>query len=725
MPALLAAIFFSLRGSTLLAMLLVMVCIAVSFAFYRFTLPPLPPRTRIVLSALRASSLSLLLLLFFEPIMRIVHTDEQAPRVAVLIDNTQSMTIKDNLIDRSSATREWLAKSPFKELHSPAAADYFEFGSKLSAGFSAAPETLSFWSQTTDIAASLSQLKDRLVKDNIQAAVILTDGNYTVGKNPLYEAEGLGIPLYTVGVGDTTEQKDVLVEKVVTNNLAYAETRIPVDVTIKSSGYSDKNVEVTVDEGSVTLDRKVIALQEGTHEYPVQLFVEPKEEGMKKYTANVSRLPGELTDKNNTRSFFIKVLKSKLQILLVAGAPSPDVPAVRQALLEDGHFAVHALVQKNADEFYENRLTQSLLDSADCFVFIGFPTNETSSGTARRLLDAIDKQKKPLLFINGRSVNYAKLTTFESILPFGWSSPNGAEINVFPSMVDRYKYHLLVTLEGAMTLEGWQALPPLFKAQTLFHAKPGADVLARVSVHNIVLDEPLVLIRNLDGQRSLAITGYGVWQWWLSAQGNVQTDRFFPGFMATAVRWLTAKNEDKNVRITPTQQIFTTAEPAEFTAQVYDEQLHPIDDADVRVTMKKGGESTEIELHSTGNGMYSGAAEALTEGDYTYSGGASSGGGSYGEDKGSFTVGQVNVEFIETRMNKPLLEQMAFRSGGKYYDLAGSGNLVSDINRDVRFTVKENVSASEIELWNWQYFLGALIFLFAVEWLARKINGMV
>src|SRR5579862_1757463 len=332
-------IVFSLRGNTLLAILLVIAAMGGAFAFYRTTLPPLPPRRRWFFSAMRAASLSFVILLFFEPSVRIVHRDEQPPRVAVLIDDSQSMTINDNAVARDSVTRAWLKANGLGRLNSPAAVEYFEFSSKLSAGFPGAPDELKFSGQTTDIANALNQLRDRLTKENIQAAVVVTDGNYTVGKNPLYDAEGIGIPLYTIGVGDTVEQKDVLVEKVVTNNLAYADTRVPVDATIKSSGFSGVNAEVTVSDGTTIVERKVIALQDGTREYPVELFVTPKDEGMKKYTVSVSHLAGELTDKNNTRSFFIKVLKSKMQIVLVAGAPSADVPAVRQGLLDDGHFA--------------------------------------------------------------------------------------------------------------------------------------------------------------------------------------------------------------------------------------------------------------------------------------------------------------------------------------------------------------------------------------------------
>ena len=52
-------------------------------------------------------------------------------------------------------------------------------------------------------------------KNNISAAVILSDGVITDGSNPIYSAEKSGIPVFTVGVGDTAKRKDVEIKNVI------------------------------------------------------------------------------------------------------------------------------------------------------------------------------------------------------------------------------------------------------------------------------------------------------------------------------------------------------------------------------------------------------------------------------------------------------------------------------------------------------------------------------
>ncbi len=716
---------FSIQGNYLFLSILLLIGIGLALLFYRYTLPPLPPARRIVLSSLRALTLSLLLLLFFEPVLRLINRNDEPPTIAVLVDNSQSLTLRDSTGERGEAVRSYLKTEPFKSIASPARVMTYAFSSTLPKATLESADALKFDGETTNLSEAVAQLQKRMVADNIQSVVFVTDGNFTVGKNPLYDAEAMGIPVYTVGVGDTIEKKDILVAKVVTNTIAYSETKVPVDVTVKSSGYGGENVEVVLKEGSNVLDRKVLTLENGTREYQTHLTFEPKEEGMMKYTVSVSDLQGELTAKNNTQTVFVKVLKSKLHVLILAGAPNPDVAAVRQALLEDEHFSVQARIQNREQGFYEGTVTRQLMDSTDCFVLIGFPSTTTPASVLQELRGSIEAGKKPVLFVNARTTNYQKLAQLEPLLPFIWQQGGNTEMMVFATVPDRQKVNTLVRLDGTITPETWQSMPPIYKMQTIFQLKPESEMLAAVRVQNIEMPEPLVTTRNVNRMKSFAITGYGIWRWRLLADEENEQNGFLSMLLTNAVRWLTTKDEGKNVHVTPTKEMFTTSEPIEFTGQVYDNQFRPVDDAEVTVTIQRTGETNEIALNAAGNGLYEGASESVGEGDYTYTAKAVVDGRTIGEDKGKFTVGLMNVEFIETKLNKPLLEQLAYRTNGKYYHISSAQRLADDMKADVQFASKEVVQSSEIELWNWYYLAGLIILLLAVEWFLRKQSGMI
>lgn len=721
---LIGAVSISLAGNLFLLIAAAAAAIAAAFLFYRFTLPPLPRGRRATLSLLRGVALALLLLLLFEPVARFTSTHTQDPVIAVLIDNSQSMMIRDAAGDRAAAVKSFLASSSAARLPG-AAVRYITFAGKLQSTLLAEPDSARFDGETTNLSAAFAGLKEQIARENIQAVVLVSDGNYTEGKNPLYDAEALRLPVSTIGVGDTSEQKDLLVERVVTNSLAYAETRVPVDVTIKSSGYGGESVEVRLIEGTTVLDRKIIVVKNGTVEYPVALALEAREEGVRKYAVTVSDLPRELTTRNNVTSFFVKVLRSKLRVLLLAGAPSPDVAAARQALSEDPQLSVTALVQKGPGEFYGGRFTRALVDSADCLVLVGFPSAAAGNDVLTELRGAIDGSKKPVLYIHGKSVDPEKLRALEPVLPFLWQSPSSGELLVSPSVAERQRNHPLVRLEGAVAPGVWQQLPPVFKPQTSFRMKPEAELLVSATLQNIVLNEPLASIRNVNRQKSFALTCYGIWRWRLLTQGSGDAGGFLPALLSNAVRWLTAKEDNKKVRVAPVKDAFTTAEAVEFTGQVYDDQLRPVDDAELIVDVHRDGVQARVALTAIGSGRYEGSVTGLAEGDYTFAAKAASGGKEHGADRGKFSVGQMNVEYLETKMNTSLLEQIAYRTGGRYAPIAGASGGAGPAAGGGEFTAKEIVQTYEVELWNWQYLAGAIIALLALEWLLRKQSGMI
>lgn len=714
----------SLNGSVWIFILFVLSSLLLAFYFYRHTIPPLPLSKRIFLTALRSASLLILLLIIFEPILSLISTKVKKPTVAVIIDNTQSLTVSETNTHHLEKLKQFLKSNQIDNSFQKVDLQYYSFSSHLKSHQNFSPDSLNFKGEVTDISTSLSELSDKIKNENCQAVLLVSDGNYNIGKNPEYDAENLGIPIYSIGIGDTTEQKDVMILKVQTNNIAYAETRVPVDVTVRWSGCKNENAEVVLSEGQNILDRKMITLAEGTNETQVKMFYESKEKGTHKLNVNISKIPGELTEKNNYKSFFIKVLKGKLQVLLIAGAPSPDVSSISQTLSEDGNINVTRLIQKGAGKFYERQFTQSLLDSADCFVLIDYPNSAASVDILNQIQDLIELKRKPILFIGGKNLDFNKLQVLEPYLPFRWGVNNPTEVSIFAAIPDKMQKHPLINSEGNTPVESWLQLPPIYKTATQFKSKPESDVLVNVKMQNVNSNEPLISTRNISRQKSLAITGYGIWRWRLLIQDNPQTEKLLYVFLTNSIRWLTTKEDDKNVKVTPTKETFTTADAIEFTGQVYDDQYRKVENAEIKVDLVSEGRNSEVMLVGIGSGLYEGSIDGLSEGDYTYAAKAIADGRVLGEDKGKFSVGKMNIEFLDTKMNKQLLEQIAYKTRGTYASIENADSALSWIAKR-KFSTQEVTTAKEIEIWNWEYVAGLLIILFSLEWFIRKRSGMV
>jgi hypothetical protein len=76
-------------------------------------------------------------------------------------------------------------------------------------------------------------------------------------------------------------------------------------------------------------------------------------------------------------------------------------------------------------------------------------------------------------------------------------------------------------------------------------------------------------------------------------------------------------------------------------------------------------------------------------------------------------------------MNKLLLQRIADRTGGRYYDVKDLGSLPEEIASLPGFRSREIVRSSEIELWNRSWVLAGIVLVFAAEWFLRKRNGML
>ena len=98
---------------------------------------------------------------------------------------------------------------------------------------------------------------------------------------------------------------------------------------------------------------------------------------------------------------------------------------------------------------------------------------------------------------------------------------------------------------------------------------------------------------------------------------------------------------------------------------------------------------------------------------------------SLGEDKGSFNVGDVEVEMIDSRMNYEFLNLLANQTNGKYFNPDQYNELLNYLNKINTNASKEKFITSEIRLWSDEWFLIIIILLFATEWFIRKRSGML
>jgi hypothetical protein len=707
---------------------------------------------RNTLITLRSLGLAALLLAIFQPILSSTRTDKITPSFALVMDNSQSMTLpqKGHVMSTGGEMRrdamlrsihEAIPKDVLSDAHK---ADLYSVGVRTSPlPGSMLIDSLRASASQTDLASVFETIRTARKTQNTEAIILYTDGAFTEGQNPVYAAAELGVPVYAIGLGDSTEPRDVAITELFTNEIATIGASQPVDITLHYGGAKPgEHILVELFEEDQKIGERRFELRQPSGDEAVSFPYTPSSEGTKKLTARVSPLSGEATDKNNLRIAYVRVLKNKFHVVLFAGAPSSDVSFLEQFFSENPSLQLSTYIQKQGAEFYEGAPTRDKLGQVDLVVLSGFPVASTSDASLALVRELLTKEGRSLLFLASHQLDLNKLQQLGDALPFKVDprsvSQNEIKVaaSVNPSASDNPVLRIPPEERGKIS---WEGLAPLFKTESHFAARPESQTLAEASLGGVKLGEPLIVSRHIGNARQLAVLGYGIWQWKLTTFGREkayasakdtahETVSALDLFLSNANRWLTTEEENKRVRIAPSRKLYQAGERIDLLGQVYDESYQPIEQADVsiHITGSRLSKPLDIALEAAGNGRFVAAIpEGLPKGDYTYQGSAAANGHVIGTDDGRFNVGDFNIELAETRMRSDILRQMAERTGGKFYTPEQAASLLKDIAANPRFTPREISNTRDYEIWNsWPLLVLALLF-FAAEWFVRKRLGML
>lgn len=719
-----------ISGSWLFVIILALLSAGITYYFYRYTVPPVSRGYRYLLMSLRWLALFLLLFILFEPVFTRVFGDVIKPKIAVFIDNSLSAGLKDARIDRNQQIKNAIEKSGILK-ENPEFLKTYLFDQDVFEVINFNKDSLKLNGQATDISKAIRRLIPNN-EQNIRAGILISDGSFNTGNNPLYDITVLDKPLYTIGIGDSLPVKDIAVESVISNEIAYLGDVIPVNVTVKSSGFSSGTINLNLYEDGKKIANKQLNISGGQQDFNASFEYKPTTEGDHKLTASTEGISGELTLGNNSYSDYIKVLKNKKKIVVFAGFPSPDISFITNILKQEKNVEVKTFIQKKGSEFYEGNPSATVLSDAEMIFLIGFPISSTPDGVIQMIKKEL-ANGKPVFFISNSSISYPKLAQLEEYLPFRTISGNSNEFLVVPDFSAGASSHPLLRISGSdKDLDLWKTLPPIFKSEHFVTVKPESERIAGSKINNTPIKDPLILSRVFQNQKSIAILASGIYRWKLIgygaelSKGNSEMPDLFTVFMQNSIRWLSVDRKNKNITIKTTKKHYTMGEKVGVTAQIYDASYVPVEDALVKVKISGGKNAQrDIVLSPIGNGRYYSDVEGLGEGDYSYYGEVFKGSNKLGGEGGRFSVGEIVPEYQNISMNAQLLRDMAQQSGGKFYVPENCSNILNDIKANKKFKDRSITTRKEYALWNIWWLMGAVILLLAAEWALRKRLGMI
>ena len=208
------------------------------------------PILRKSLVALRFLSLFIIAALLLSPFLKSIVTETKKPVVVIAQD--QSESIKAGMSEEQIKNYQTNLEGLQAKLASKYDVKNVSFGSEVNEGID-----FKFNEKSTNIAKVIKESYDLYNTQNLGAIIVASDGIYNEGTHPMYAAEKNTAPIYTIALGDTIPKKDLVLKKVLSNNIAYLGDKfsIQVDVAAKNCGGQNSNLTVSKVNGK---ERKAI-----------------------------------------------------------------------------------------------------------------------------------------------------------------------------------------------------------------------------------------------------------------------------------------------------------------------------------------------------------------------------------------------------------------------------------------------------------------------------------
>ena len=689
---------------------------------YRTTIPELSAAQRLLLGSLRFLALFLIVFLLLEPILQRLQQRTVEPVVGLLVDQSESMLLADSLLgDAGTPIREALTQLSTET--EGLALRTFGFGASVAEA--ASTDSLRFTHSRTDLAQALDRLRSELSDEPLAAVILVSDGLYNTGANPLHVADRFPVPVFSVAHGDSSSRRDVRIEGVITNNLSYAGSEVPVQVRTRNDGVPVAPLQITLFDGSAAVGSVSTELPPSGAERTVELTFEASEPGLRDLRVVISRYEDEVTWRNNEARFDVQVLDQKKSILLLAGAPSPDVAAIRRLLEADEAASLTLRTQKTDGTWHEGDFPSDL-GNVDLIVAVGFPGAATLPAETALVTDAV-ASGTPLLFMMDRSASIPRLQqSFASLLPLqpGTIRPGFIDgtIQQTPAAASHAVFDIDERRDGSL----WRRLPPISLSETQWEAAAGATVLATAEIRGVSLPDPVLAVMRRGRVKTAALIAHGIWHWTLVPEDLEPESARFAQLLGNLVQWLYAADDDRLVRVAPIESSFAEGETVLFRGEVYDEALRPLSDASLTLRLTSpGGQVFPYEMQPQGNGRFVIDLGALPAGSYTFDATAEFENAEVGVDRGAFSIGRRTLEYRQTRADFDLMRQIASRSGGTMVSSADVSGLGEAIRAASTFRPVSETSISQIRLWQRVPFLALVLLLLTVEWFFRKRWGMV
>lgn len=193
--------------------------------------------------------------------------------------------------------------------------------------------------ESSQLGSAVRQVLNDFRGSSLSAVVMLTDGVTTDGEDLAkvsHYASHLGVPLFFVGIGDHHDVRDLILHDLQAEDSVYVNDRLIFEVRVTGQGYSELTVPLTLREKGKPeiLARQMVRIDPRGKPVTARLIYQPREPGEKIYELDVPVQPDEGNRiENNHLEHPVFVREAKLiKALYVEGSARYDYRYVKNLL---------------------------------------------------------------------------------------------------------------------------------------------------------------------------------------------------------------------------------------------------------------------------------------------------------------------------------------------------------------------------------------------------------
>jgi hypothetical protein len=665
--------------------------------YYREKHHEFKKRTIRLMFAMRTLSIALITFLLLSPLVKTTSRTIEKPIVIVAQDNSQSIVFNK---DSATISKDYIAE--MQKLTDELKDDYdlktFSFGDKVVEGM-----PFSFNDKQTDMSALLDEIKARYTNRNIGAVIIASDGLYNQGSNPVYASEQQKYPIYTIALGDTNVQKDLIISRVNYNRICYLGNQFPMEIVAVANKCNGEKATLTFKKGNETVFSKEINITSPQYLETIQVQLDAKQPGIQHYRISLSQLNNEISYVNNYQDVFIEVMDGRQKILILAGAPHPDVSALKQSIESNMIYQVDDFV---VDDF------RDALDKYNLVILHQIPTkgkNQTD------LLLNLAKLKIPVLYILGASTDINALNAQKTGLVIRQSGDKTDEA----SPIVANDFTLFTISQEFKTLA--KDLPALMVPFGDYNSGNSLNALLYQQIGSVPTNKPLLMFNTASDPKTGLIAGEGIWRWRLTNYLHSGNHNAFNEMADKIIQYLSVKEDRGRFRVN-NKSSFRENESIEFDAEVYNDSYELINEPEVKLSITNEENKNFSFTFSRTEHAYHLNAGLFPVGDYRFNANLKLGDKAF-QKSGAFTVTPVNVESINLVADHQLLYSLASQHGGKMIYPGQLEQLKTLLKQrdDIKSVSYSKKSYNDLVNLFWVFLL--ITGLLSAEWFIRKIYG--